>query len=98
MQDILLEPFSHPCLWRHPIFFPEPPVEIMFAHSRILDHLLHVSVHFHVVILDEILEIDFRTHERTKELRHLCFCVICDECDEQLDVPCLTYLGILDLS
>ena len=63
MQDILLEPFSHPCLWRHPIFFPEPPVEIMFAHSGILDHLLHVSVHFHVVILDEILEIDFRAHE-----------------------------------
>ena len=97
MDQFLLEAFQHPGLRAHSEFFVELLVEMMVAHSREEDELLDVSVDFEVVVLYEVAEVDLRADQRPEELRHLCFCVVGHECDEEHGVPSLTYGGVLEL-
>ena len=97
MDQFLLEAFQHPGLRAHSEFFVELLVEMMVAHSGEEDEFLDVSVDFEVVVLYEVAEVDLRADQRPEELRHLCFCVVGHECDEEHGVPSLTYGGVLEL-
>ena len=97
MDQFLLEAFQHPGLRAHAEFFVELLVEMMVAHSGEEDEFLDVSVDFEVVVLYEVAEVDLRADQRPEELRHLCFCVVGHECDEEHGVPSLTYGGVLKL-
>lgn len=97
MEQFLLEAFQHPGLRAHSEFFVELLVEMMVAHSGEEDEFLDVSVDFEVVVLYEVAEVDLRADQRHEELRHLCFCVVGHECDEEHGVPSLTYGGVLEL-
>ncbi len=97
MDQFLLEAFQHPGLRAHAEFFVELLVEMMVAHSGEEDEFLDISVDFEVVVLYEVAEIDLRADQRPEELRHLCFCVVGHECDEEHGVPSLTYGGVLEL-
>lgn len=97
MDQFLLEAFQHPGLRAHAEFFVELLVEMMVAHSGEEDEFLDVSVDFEVVVLYEVAEVDLRADQRPEELRHLCFCVVGHECDEEHGVPSLTYGGVLEL-
>ena len=97
MDQFLLEAFQHPGLRAHAEFLVELLVEMMVAHSGEEDEFLDISVDFEVVVLYEVAEVDLRADQRPEELRHLCFCVVGHECDEEHGVPSLTYGGVLEL-
>lgn len=97
MDQFLLEAFQHPSLRAHAELFVELLVEMMVAHSREEDELLDVSVDFEIVVLYEVAEVDLRADQRPEELRHLCFCVVRHECDEEHGVPSLADGCILEL-
>ena len=97
MDQFLLEAFQHPGLRAHAELFVELLVKMMVAHSGEEDEFLDVSVDFEVVVLYEVAEVDLLADQRPEELRHLCFCVVGHECDEEHGVPSLTYGGVLEL-